>query len=100
MESGRPIIVVGHHGDFLNGYKGITDLVDWINSLGDIRWTSLLNIAEYYLGKKAAFSGQIANLSPLRLNAKSALRRFLCETRDNYIETSNLFTKVYKMVRG
>ncbi len=94
MEAGRPIIIVEHHGAFLNGYQGVTDLVDWINSLGSVRWTSLLNIAQYYLGRKAAISGHGANSLPLPLNAKSALRR------DNYIETSNFLTKVYKIVRG
>lgn len=36
MASGRPIIIVEHHGAFRNGYKTMTDLVDWINSLGNI----------------------------------------------------------------
>ena len=99
---GRPVIIVEHHGAFRNGYKAITDLVDWINNLGNINWISLLNIAEHYLGKKATFTGQMINSSPLQLqlNLKTILRRFLSETRDNYVETSNFLTKVYKAVRG
>ena len=47
---GRPIIVVEHPNVFRDGYKKITDLVDWINNIGNIRWTSLQHIAEHYLG--------------------------------------------------
>lgn len=99
---GRPIIVVEHHGAFRNGYKAVADLVDWINSLGNIRWTSLLNIAEHYLGKKTANTAHVVNSYPLHLwlNTKTVLRRFLSEARDNYVETSNLLNKAYKMVRG
>ncbi len=102
LASGRPIIITQHHGDFKNGYKTITDLVDWINSLGKVRWTSLLNIAEHYLEKNATATGQSANPYPssLRLKSKIVLRRFLSEARDNYVETSGLMTKIYKMVRG
>jgi len=102
VASGRPIIIVEHHGAFRDGYKTITDTVEWINSLGKIRWTSLLNIAEHYLGYKAAKRGQIANPSPSRLslNAKVALRHFLTEARDNYVETSGPLNKMYKKLRG
>ena len=102
MASGRPIIIVEHPSAFRNGYKTMTDLVDWINSLGNIKWSSLLDIAEHYLGTKAASTGKSANLSPSRLylNNKIALRRFLSEARDNHVETSSLLTKMYKMMRG
>jgi hypothetical protein len=99
---GRPIIIVEHHGAFRNGYKTITDLVDWINGLGNIKWCSLLDIAEHYLGTNAASTGKSADPSPscLYFNSKVALRRFLSEARDNYVETSSLLTKLYKMMRG
>jgi hypothetical protein len=102
LVSGRPIIIVEHHGAFRNGYKIMTDLIDWVNSLGNIRWTSLLHIAEHYLGNNAATTTPSANPSPSRLylNTKVALRRFLSEARDNYVETSGLLTKAYRMVRG
>ena len=102
LESGRPIIIVEHHSAFRNGYKTITDLVDWINGLGNIRWTSLLNIAEHYLGSKATNVGQGGKPSPshLRLNAKAVLKRFLSEARDNYVETNNSLINIYKKVRG
>lgn len=102
MASGSPIIIVEHHGAFRNGYKTITDLVDRINSLGNIKWCSLLDIAECYLGTQAASIGKNFNPAPshLYLNSKIALRRFLSEFRDNYVETSDLLTKIYKMVRS
>ena len=102
MASGRPIIVVEHHGAFRNGYKTMTDLVDWINSLGNVRWTSLLHIAEHYLGEKAETTGPsiMPSPPPMLFNWKVALRRFLSEVRDNHVETSSLLTKAYKMVRG
>jgi hypothetical protein len=101
LDSGRPIIIVEHHGAFRNGYKTITDLVDWINSLGKIRWTSLLDIAEHYLGEKVTTTEQNAMLLPssLSLDAKVALRRFLSEARDNYIETSDILTRAYRILR-
>ena len=49
---GRPILIVEHPGAFRNGYKAITDVIDWVNGLGSIKWTSLLSIAEYYFGRK------------------------------------------------
>ena len=102
--SGRPIIIVEHHGAFRNGYKTLTDLVDWVNDLGRIKWTSLSSIAEHYLRGKAGTNttAQCGNPPPshLSLSAKVAVRRFLSEARDNYIETNGFLTKAYKMVRG
>ena len=102
MASGRPIIIVEHHGVFKNGYKTMTDLVDWINSLGNIKWCSLLDIAEHYLGTKTASLEKSVNTFPSHLyfNSKVALRRYLSELRDNHVETNSLLTKMYKMMRG
>ena len=99
---GRPIIIVEHPGAFRNGYKTITDLVDWVNSLGNIKWRSLSDIAKHYLGTEAVFAGASATPSPPseHLNIKIAFRRFLSEFRDNYVETSSLLTKLYKLVRS
>lgn len=102
LATGRPIILVEHHGAFRDGYKTITDLVDWINGLGSIRWTSLLYIAEHYLGSNAHRSRQVMTPSPSNMisNCKIALRRFLSEARDNVIETNSLLTGIYKIVRA
>lgn len=102
IAAGRPIIIVGHHGEFRNGYKSMTDLVDWINSLGNIKWCSLLDIAEHYLGTKAEPIATNANPSPstLYVESKVVFRRYLSELRDNYIETSNLLNTLYKKMRG
>ena len=102
ISSGRPIIIVEHHNAFRNGYKTITDLVDWINGLGNVKWKSLSHIAEYYLGNKVAFAEQSANSLPssFSYDAKVLLRRFLSEARDNYIETNGFLSKVYKMLRS
>lgn len=100
MIIGRPIVIVEHHGAFRNGYKPLTDLVDWINSLGNIRWTSLLHIAEHYLDGKAPIIRKGTNSSkPMRFNAEVVLRRFLSETRDNYVENNSFLNKVYNLVR-
>jgi hypothetical protein len=98
---GRPIIIVEHHGAFRNGYKAITDVVDWINGLGNIKWKSLSDIAEYYLGNKAVTTRQNAKSSPssFSFNTKVALRRVLSEARDNHVETNNLLANIYKMLR-
>jgi len=104
ITKGRPILIVEHPGAFRNGYKSITDVVDWVNGLGSIKWTSLLNITEYYFGRKDESNATVQKetMPPWSLNfrTKVALRRYLSEIRDNYIATSSFLTKAYKMVRG
>ncbi len=101
VAAGRPIIVVEHHHLFRNGYGAITELVDWINDLGNVRWTSLATIAEQYAGTRAAPIGPLDVPPPLPgpSNARVALRRHLCEARDDYVETSPLLTKAYRTLR-
>lgn len=101
---GRPILVVEHPKVFCNGYRSITDTVDWINSLGNIKWASLLSITEYYFGHKDGVN-DYRQIGPppspqFSYRIKIVLRRILSELRDNYIEPSSLLTKAYKMVRG
>ena len=102
IQLGRPIIVVEHHTAFKNGYQNITELVDWINTLGKIRWTSLLNIAEFYLREKAPSIRQNTGPPPERLRArlKIAARRRLSEVRDNFVETNELMSRIYRLIRG
>ena len=99
IEWHRPILIVKHHHDFRKGYKETTDLIDWINNMGNIRWTSLMNITKHYIGDKVRNEQQCANLiqNNVVINGKVALRRFLCEVRDNYIETNSLLTRVYRI---
>lgn len=100
---GRPILIVEHPKVFCNGYKSITDLVDWVNGAGNVKWTSLLSITEYYFGRKvdAIDIGQkVLPRQRLFFSAKVALRRCLSEARDKYLETNSLLNKIYKMVRG
>lgn len=99
---GRPIIIVEHHSAFVNGYKTITDLIDWINNFGNIRWCSLSEIAEYYMGDKAVCTAKNINLvesNPI-FDGKVALRRFLSEFRDKYVGTNSLLTRLYKVMRN
>jgi hypothetical protein len=102
MASDRPILIVEHHGAFRSGYQSITDLVDWINSFGGVRWTSLLEIAEHYLGTKGAPVRGSPDSSPssLRFRARVAVRRLLSEARDNHVQTNGLLAKAYDIVRG
>jgi hypothetical protein len=101
LEWNRPILIYAHHYIFRDGYKTITDLVDRINSLGKIKWVSLLNIAEHYMGKKAVSTVEnaVPYSSSLWFNAKVILRRYLSEVRDNYVEKSNLLNNIYTMIR-
>jgi hypothetical protein len=77
--------------------------IDWINGLGNIKWKSLSYITDYYYGNRKDISPHGKN-NELTLSVwdqkKAALRRFACEFRDNYVESSSLLTKVYRMVRG
>jgi hypothetical protein len=102
LASGRPIILVEHHGTFRNGYKALTDVVDWINGLADVRWKSLSYIAHHYCGNIAVAARQRVSPQPpgLRKSAMVATRRFLSETRDRYVETNQLAARLYKLVRG
>jgi hypothetical protein len=76
-------------------------MVDWINSLGNIKWCSLMTIAERYLRTKATI-GESARptASGPYFNTKVALRRYLSEVRDNHVETNSFFTNFYKMMRS
>ncbi len=102
IRTGRPVVIVEHHGVFKDRCKEITDLVDWINSFGNIRWTSLLQIAEHYLKQKAAM--QESSPSPyqqcLSYRSKVAFRRYLSEMRDNHVETNKLLSKIYRKIMG
>jgi len=94
IKKGRPIILVEHHGAFRNGYGELTDTIDWINSLGNIKWTNLLSIAEMYLNKKAAPIGEVR--SCIGADYKAVVRRHLSEARDNI----PAFEKIYSLLRG
>lgn len=99
LASGRPIIIVEHHAAFRNGYKAMTDSVDWVNSLGNIRWTSLQHIVDHYCGATDSLSLKTSN-EVVWNEGKVALRRYACEFRDNYIETNDVLSKLYRMARG
>ncbi len=101
IKNGRPIVIVEHHTAFKNGYKNITDLVDWVNSSGNIRWTSLLNIAEHYLNKKTNITPEHIHSIDKYTNTSTSitLRRFLSEARDNFLQTNNLLSSMYNSIR-
>ena len=77
---GRPILIVEHPKAFCDGYRAITDTVDWINGLGNIKWSSLLSITAYYFGHKdhSNYAGQRIHPYPPQFSNKTkiALRRF------------------------
>lgn len=104
IAAGRPILIVEHHSAFRNGYEKLTDLVDWVNSLGSIRWASLLTIAEYYL---EAANGRIffgpscpPDPFPASFKTKVAVWRLLSEIRDNYMEKNTIVARIYSMLRN
>ena len=101
IENGRPIIIVDHHGLFKNGYKTITDLVDWINEQGEIKWTSLGKIADYYFSNDCVIDRKhlVPPSNYLYKEWKVYLRRHLSEIRDNYVETKSLLSRLYKVLR-
>jgi hypothetical protein len=97
MAYGRPIIVVVHIGDFKKGYKMVTDLVDWINGLGNVIWRPLSYIVDRYCG------ASISVAHPKNINAKTnrngvAVRRYASEFRDRFIESNTLLSRLYRMV--
>ena len=102
--AGRPLLLVAHHGDFRHGYETVTDTVDWINSLANVRWTSLSQIAQHYC-KDLLHSNEVnrssAALSPPRqhVSMRAAARRMLSEVRDNYVEPNDLLRSIYVKVR-
>jgi hypothetical protein len=42
---GQPLIICGHHDDLADGMDGLADVAAAVNTLGDVRWTSLSDIA-------------------------------------------------------
>ena len=101
IAEGRPVLIVEHHTAFRHGYRAITDLVDWINSSGNIRWTSLGHIAEHYTGNRVVSTIPVAHPGPtnLLLDIKTGLRRYLSEVRDNYFETNDLLNQVFRAIK-
>lgn len=103
FNSGRPIVIVEHHSAFKGGYKIMTDVIDWVNELGSIKWTSLSFIAHHYCPNRTdvPIHENVNAMAPMAWNQlKISLRRFACEFRDNYVEPSSLLSKAYKMMRG
>jgi len=98
--SGRPLIIVEHHGAFRNGYRPLTEVVDWINGLGNISWMSLSGIVRHYYGvsrPQAAWNNGEGEDSK---EGKVALRRYASEFRDNYVEPNCFVRKLYEMARA
>jgi hypothetical protein len=101
LASGRPIIIVEHHGVFKNGYKAMTNFIDWVNGLGNIKWKPLSFIVNHYYGGEINFDSYTKkrNLTlSIWEEKKIALRHFASEFRDTYIEPSDLLTKVYRLL--
>ncbi|MDD5233909.1 MAG: hypothetical protein PHG91_10995 [Syntrophales bacterium] len=96
IKNGRPIILVGHPGAFRRGYDGITNVIDWVNRQGAIKWRSLSYIAEYYGCKKSTPKGMHRNSSDIPRYIEACIRRFLCEIRDTYIDRSDLLANIYR----
>ncbi len=106
FEAGRPLIVVQHHTDFRNGYDEFTDFVDWINGLGNVRWTRLSEIAERYAPETVAEMNArrqavLAERLEPAFNWRVSMRRSISEFRDNYVHTSGIGDMgIIKMVRA
>jgi hypothetical protein len=100
INSGRPVIIVEHHGAFRNGYGAIAEAIDWINSLGSISWRSLGSIAKHYGVHRitATRPNHVQSRTRLLFSGKAALRRYLSEIRDNYFEPSESLDKIYRTI--
>jgi len=53
----QPIIAVGHHYDLANGLDVLTNTADFINSLGEVRWGSMAQIARTHYARMRESSG-------------------------------------------
>lgn len=100
IEAGRPALLVAHHDDFAEGYKTVTDTVDWINAHGNVKWTSLSDIVRHYCGegKRLAIRDAVLSMAaPPCPNVPMSIvaRRMLSEVRDNYVETNPVLRRLY-----
>jgi len=101
IKNERPILIVEHHQAFRNGYREITDFIDWINEQGNLRWTNLSEIVRKY---RQPNSSEIHRRAPessspgVFRRIKVALRRYACEIRDNHVETNKSLNKLYKSI--
>lgn len=95
LANGRPLIVVQHHTDFRNGYDEFTEFVDWVNGLGNVRWTRLSEIAQRYAPEtvsemNARRQAVLAEAREPVFDWRVSLRRRITEFRDNYVHTSGV----------
>ena len=42
----KPLVLYGHHNDTAGGYDVFSQLADWIQSFGEVRWGSLSSLAQ------------------------------------------------------
>jgi hypothetical protein len=100
IKNGKPIIVVEHSSVFKNGYNVITDLVDWINNQGNIKWASLSEITAQYahLINTEKYSYQ-RHRFPFKFEVKVLARRLLSEFRDDYLQTDHYIRKLYRLLK-
>jgi hypothetical protein len=48
----QPIIPVGHHDDLQDGLESLGEIAEFINSLGDVKWKDVGEIAKMHYSKK------------------------------------------------
>ncbi len=62
----QPIIPVGHHGDFEWGLQITADLAQFINSLGDVRWTDMKQISRAHYSRR-----KVDNVLEIKMHSKN-----------------------------
>lgn len=80
FKNGRPIILVEHHSAFKK--DELYECIDWVNSLGSMKWCSLSEVVEQYCPECTVIPTCKLSSS---LTVKSIARRIACEIRDNCI---------------
>lgn len=101
-----PIFVVLHHDYFKNGYERLTDFVDELNTIKNVKWSSLGNIVRSFASvNEVRYNPANIDLSGLKFNGykdnfKIFLRRYASEFRDNYLCKNDSLLNCTKQVKN
>ncbi len=101
---GRPALIVQHNADFANGWENILSFIRRLNTIEpDLQWMPLGKVVENHLPPAGSplqsqfdASGENGGCGyTMKSYLKTALRRYACDVRDNYLCRSGILRNFF-----